>query len=104
MKDKEACPGRIPKKKKGNRGVCAECGREGFINAKGVLYPHKREVANPVDPDDPILVEYEPIYREVTLKLTACVDCGSLIANQAVHDQWHEAVVHDFRRLDQMVE
>lgn len=75
------------------RGRCG-CGYEGWVSKNGHLYTHHREVPGFAMAG---LTRYEPSY---TLEITViCQECGVLVLDTDVHDDWHNTVVEDLNAI-----
>lgn len=95
----EHCPSRHPVLTWPNtegrmRGKC-ECGFEGWLQTNGRMFAHARNVAGFSTPS---IVRYERIYSPVSF-LVLCGECGTVVGDEDVHDEWHQSVVDDLNLL-----
>lgn len=81
------------------RGKCA-CGFEGFVNKNGRLHQHSRAITGF---ETPSLVGYSPLY-EPAVFIIQCDECGSLVGDQDMHDDWHQSIVDDLNLLRRQME
>jgi hypothetical protein len=86
------------------RGRCP-CGHESALLRNGRMRRHSRVIRGFSTPS---LVGYVPEYSEALLEnwedLIQCDECGALISDEDIHNEWHHSVVDDFNLLRKQIE